>query len=304
MNKKLSLIGILAIVLTLIIISTAILAIGVQTFSNITDKRECIAEIEIKGPIYDEVEEDRSLFAPEPPPSGPEIVKEIKRASKDEKIKAILLYIDSPGGEVIPSRELYEAIKETNKTTVAYIRNYGTSGAYYAAVGADYIVAEPEAIVGNIGVRATFLSARELFENLGIDYNTVTTGDKKDMGDIGRPLSEEEEKLVKDMLNEIFADFKGAVIENRGKINESIFDGRILSGKQAYKYHLIDKVGSKSDALDKAAELAGIKKYKVCKYSEDDKGFLENFMEELVPKLKIEVYLTPNLKEGMSAKIN
>ncbi len=296
--KQFSILGLLTIFIIGAILVITIITIGIQAISNLNNAG-CIAKVEIKGPIMDETDEDTSIFAPEPPPSAREIIKEIRQADKDENVKGILIYIDSPGGEAIPSRELYETINNCSKPTVAYIRSYGTSGAYYAAAGADYIIAEPESIVGNIGVRATFLSAKELFENIGIDYETVKTGEMKDIGDIGKPLSDDEKQLVQEMLNEIFSDFKKAVISSRGSLNGEVFDGRIFSGKQAVKYHLIDETGNEDRAVKKIAELAGIsdKKYEVCPYSEGKPSFIRAFLQNLTPLIKVDVNFEPQKME-------
>jgi len=129
------------------------------------------------------------------------------------------------------------------------------------SLGADYILADPNVITGNIGARATFVNMKGLLDKLGVNVTTVKSGTHKDMGDPLRGLDEEERSMVQEMIDEVYDEFRSLILESRGDrvaMNE-IDDGRLLTGRQAYRYGLVDQLGYKEDAIKKAAELAGMK---------------------------------------------
>jgi protease-4 len=137
------------------------------------------------------------------------------------------------------------------------------SGAYLVATGTDYIVSEPHALTGSIGVVMTFTSMGGLFEKLGVNMTAITSGQYKDTGSPARNLNPDEIRMMQAIVDEVFQDFKSAVIQNRGKrlnlqkFNE-VADGRIMTGKQAKEIGLVDALGDKNDALVKAAKLGGM----------------------------------------------
>jgi protease IV len=203
----------------------------------------------------------------------------IEEAEGRSEVKAILLEINSPGGSVVGSREMYEALKSSKKPKVAYFREVAASGGYYVAMGTDYIVANPDTITGSIGVISTHQELSGLFEKLGINNTNIKTGLHKDMGSSSRPITDEEKQIIQTIIQEMYVEFKGVVTENRGsKLDMSQFgdmtDGRIVTGRQALKAGLVDQLGNKKDALDKAAEMGGlVGETKTCPI-EMDKGFL------------------------------
>ena len=180
-----------------------------------------------------------------------------------EDVGAVVIVFNSPGGSVVATREVYDSVKEMKKPKVSYFREMAASGAYYIASGTDYIISDPDALTGSIGVVATFTDMSGLLEKIGVNVTSVTSGPHKDIGSLTRPMTEEEYNITKALIDEIFAEFKSIVTQNRaGKLDSTLFaqvlDGRILSGRQAQKVGLVDQTGSKRDAIIKAADLANI----------------------------------------------
>ncbi|MCX8205881.1 MAG: signal peptide peptidase SppA [Candidatus Micrarchaeota archaeon] len=305
---RFSLLGIIAFVLILAAVGLVLLAIIGQASGIALLSKPCIAEVRIDDYIT-EYKEEASIFSAEPRPTSGQIISQIEEANRRPDVKAIVLYIDSPGGEVIASREIYEAAKKSDKPVVAYLRNVAASGAYYAAVGSDYIVSEPEAITGSIGVRATFVSLEGLFDKLGINYTVVASGDKKGMGDIDRQLTPEEREIVQAYVDEVFADFRQAVYESRKgnpRFTDERFgqalDARILSGRMAYSLGLVDEIGSRKAAFRKAADLAGVEEYGECTLSGQG-GLLEAFMESARGTVNVNINIAPQLP-GRAASVS
>ncbi|MEM2947977.1 MAG: signal peptide peptidase SppA [Candidatus Anstonellales archaeon] len=263
---------------------------------------KCVGVVNIDGEITVEGEE-AGIFSIGKPGSE-EMAKTIEGLNKRDDVGAVVIVVNSPGGSVVGTREVYSAVKDLKKPKVAYLREVAASGGYYVASGADYIIADPNTLTGSIGVIATVAEFSELFDMLGINFTSIKSGEHKDIGSIERPMSDEEREILQGIINETFEEFKGVVIENRGKkidrerMNE-IFDGRIMSGRQAYSYGLVDELGSKEDALKKAAEMGGIeyeKEVPVCeiefpsKYSGGIFGesFLKGINEIAKKKISIE----------------
>ncbi|MEM4348726.1 MAG: signal peptide peptidase SppA [Candidatus Anstonellaceae archaeon] len=229
---------------------------------SISPPEGCVGVVEIKGPIiYEDV--PAGLFFDEIR-GAKSISKDILDAEERDEIRAVLVLIDSPGGSVVASTEIYEALSSLNKTKVAHINEIGTSGAYLIATATDYIVANPNAITGSIGARMSFADMSRLFEKIGYNETVIKTGEMKDIGTPARAMSKEEYEVLYAILNESFSQFVEAIRKGRGeRLNEKLFeqvlDARILSGRQAQKVGLVDELGKKEDALRKAGELAGIK---------------------------------------------
>jgi protease-4 len=196
-------------------------------------------------------------------PGSEEIAQSIRALGKRDDVGAVLFVVNSPGGSVVATREIYDAVKGLGKPKVAYFREVAASGAYYIATGTDYIISDPDALTGSIGVVATFTDLSGLMEKIGVNVTAITSGQHKDMGSEFRDMTPEEQAIMQALINEIYAEFRSVVIENRrGRLDMAKFDeaadGRIMSGRQAAKIGLVDEVGSKRDAILKAAELANI----------------------------------------------
>ncbi|VVC01752.1 Peptidase family S49 [uncultured archaeon] len=221
----------------------------------------CVGVVSINGEIVSQ-DIPSSIFSDEV--LGSETMAgEIASADSRSDVKSVLVLIDSPGGSVVGSKQIYDAVRALNKYSVSYINEMAASGGYYVAAGTDYIVANPDSITGSIGARATFTEMSGLFGKLGINETTIKTGAMKDIGSSSRPMTDDERALIQGIVNESFQQFKSDVEIGRGsRLNYQLFqpvlDARILSGRQAKKIGLVDALGDKKAAIKKAAELGGI----------------------------------------------
>ncbi len=211
-------------------------------------KREKIGVLEIKGVIE----------------SSEEVLKELKAFEEDYAIKAVLLRIDSPGGSVGASQEIWKEVLRIRekKPVVASLGNVAASGAYYVACAANKILANPGTLTGSIGVVMYFTDLEELMRKIGIKTHVIKSGSYKDTGSPFRGLTPQEKELLQGLLNEVHEQFVKAVSQSRNlpieKVKE-IADGRLLSGEEAFRLKLVDELGGFEDALRVAKELGGIK---------------------------------------------
>ncbi|MBI5224042.1 signal peptide peptidase SppA [Candidatus Micrarchaeota archaeon] len=187
----------------------------------------------------------------------------ISALDKRSDIGALVLVVNSPGGSVVATREIYDAYKELKMPKVSYFREVAASGGYYVGSGGDYIISDPDALTGSIGVIATFADLSELFSKIGLNITPIKSGPHKDIGAEFRALTPEEHIILQSVVDEIYTEFKNTVVQNRGsKLNAALFanstDGRVMSGRQAVRAGLVDQVGTKKDAIMKAADLANI----------------------------------------------
>lgn len=196
----------------------------------------------------------------------------LEKARQDKDIRAIILRLDSPGGEVTAANIIYEEIKrfrqDTGKPVVALALSLATSGAYYIAAACDSIIAHPSTITGSIGVISLFPDIHSLLEKIGIKVNVIKSGRHKDSGSPFRPLSQEEERLFQNIIDELYQQFLEVVLQGRqGRINRqkllSLADGRIFTTSQALAEGLIDKIGYFQDALKEALRLSGLQEARV-----------------------------------------
>jgi protease-4 len=209
---------------------------------------EKVGVIEIKGLIAD----------PQP------VLTQLKEFRNNKDVKAIVLRIDSPGGGVGPSQEIYAEVKKTSrvKKVVASMGAIAASGGYYVASAADHVMANPGSITGSIGVVMEFANLEELFKKIGVSAFVLKSGQYKDVGSPFREMTPQEKTLLQGFVDSVHQQFVTAVAEARGipkERIEAIADGRILSGEQAQKLGLLDSLGNLEDAIAIAAELGGIK---------------------------------------------
>jgi len=194
-------------------------------------------------------------------PSSSDVAKKIEELSSRRDVGAIVLDINSPGGSVIATHEIYDAIEKTKKPVVVYMREMATSGAYYISTPAKRIYADPDTITGNIGALFESVNFGGLMGKLGIRSVIIKSGPNKDIGNPTENLTTEQREILQSIVNETYQEFKSVVMRHRtlhGNITE-IFDGRIFSGRQAVKIGLVDELGTLDDAVRYAGSLVGIK---------------------------------------------
>lgn len=225
-----------------------------------------IAWIKVRGVIS---EEDNS--GPFSLPSGASYIsKRIREAAKNTRVKAIVLDINSPGGTVASVQDIYSEIlqaKEQGKKVVALFRDVAASGAFYIAMAADQIVAEPGTITGSVGVIMQAGNVTKLFDKIGIEVNPITSGKYKDIGSAYREMSPAERAILQDMVNDTYHQFFRAVQTGRPSVKPEVLneytDGRVFTGQRAFELGFIDKLGGEETARLLAGELAGIKDPKI-----------------------------------------
>ncbi len=193
------------------------------------------------------------------------IVRQFKRYEDDNSIKAIVFRIDSPGGGIAASQEIYEhvrRVRDNGKPIIVSMGSVAASGGYYVALGADSIMAIPGTTTGSIGVIAEFPDFTKLLDKIGIKMNVVKSGRFKDTGSPYRDLTPQDRQYLQEWINSGYEQFVAAVAKERQMTTERVkelADGRVYSGQQAYELALIDTLGTYEDAIQLAARAGGIK---------------------------------------------
>ena len=192
------------------------------------------------------------------------IVSQVTQYREDDSVPAIVLRIDSPGGVVAPTQEIFEELRKTRdagKTIIASMGSVAASGGYYVACAADSILANPGTLTGSIGVIFEVPNAQGLFEKLGIDWQVIKSGDHKDIGSPARKLTREERGFMQEVVDDTYNQFVDVVTGNRPLNREQVLevaDGRVFTGNQARSLGLVDRLGTYQDAVMLAARLANI----------------------------------------------
>lgn len=192
------------------------------------------------------------------------VTEELRKAVADRSVKAIVLRINSPGGSVAGSQEIYDEVKrarKAGKVVVASMGDVAASGGYYVASAANQIVAYPGTLTGSIGVIWAHPNLSDLYRKIGAQWQVTKKGKHKDMGAGFRPLTSEEQKMALEMLDDIYRQFVADVAKGRQmKVSqvEQLADGRIYTGNQALKLKLVDKLGNFQSAIELAGKLSGI----------------------------------------------
>ncbi len=192
------------------------------------------------------------------------VVRQIKRYRENRNVDAILLRVDSRGGGVAASQEIYEEVKKTvdsDKPVVVSMGAVAASGGYYVSLPASSIVANPGTITGSVGVISQFIHIEEMLDKLGIDVTTIKTGRYKDSGSSFREMEEFEKSYWQDLMDDVYEQFVTAVASAREfelDLAYELAEGKIYTGRQAYELGLIDTLGTYEDAIRIAADLGGI----------------------------------------------
>ncbi len=200
------------------------------------------------------------------------ISRAIRKARTDDKVKAVVLRVNSPGGSALASDVIWREVVLTKKVkpVIVSMGDVAASGGYYIACAADTIYAQPNTITGSIGVFGIIPNMKNFFNNkLGLTFDGVKTGKFADLGDVSRPLTDAERMIIQKEVNDIYADFTQKVANGRKKSQayiDSIGQGRVYSGVEALNNGLVDKLGNINDAIASAARKAKLKDYKVVEY--------------------------------------
>lgn len=209
---------------------------------------ERIALVEVEGIILD----------------ADDVVRQLKEHLENSAVKAVVVRINSPGGVVAPTQEIYDALgrlRDEGKPVVASLGSVAASGGYYIASAADQIVANPGTLTGSIGVIMHLTNLEGLLKKVGLRYEIVKSGKYKDIGSFSRPMTNEERAILQSLMDDVHDQFVEAVANGRGldrTVVLSLADGRIFSGRQAKELNLVDELGGREEAIQAAASLAGI----------------------------------------------
>lgn len=248
-----------------------------------------VALVRIEGPIID----------------SKNAVDEIKDYTKDPSIKAIVLRVDSPGGAVAPSQEIYEEVKKATakKKVIVSMGSLAASGGYYISAPASRIVANPGTLTGSIGVIMEIPNIEGLMSKVGVKTEVIKSGRHKDMASMFRGIGREERLILQDVLDDVHEQFIQSVAEGRKMRPEDvkkIADGRIFTGKQALAAGLVDELGNLEDAIKAAAKLSGIKgepevvsKKEKLSFMELLRGKFPKELSDFFPAVKMKYVFSP-----------
>jgi protease-4 len=193
-----------------------------------------------------------------------DIVRELKGYRENPTVRAVVMRINSPGGVVAPTQELHDAVvrlRQAGKPVVASLGAVAASGGYYVAVACDQIYANPGTLTGSIGVIMQLANLEQLMKKVGVDYVVVKAGQFKDIGNVARPMTPDERRVMQALLDDVHGQFIGAVADGRKLSRDDVVrfaDGRVFSGVQAKELRMVDALGGLEDAVLGAAKLAGI----------------------------------------------
>ena len=267
MNKK-QIILFVVVTITLLVFCATSIAFGVLVvqafeFDSVASFGDAVAIVRVEGTITGG-NPPTDLFGNEST-SGAysnRIIRQLKEANEDTSVKAVVLYVDSPGGGVVASDEIYMQMTKMEKPVVVSMGTLAASGGYYISAPAEEIWANRNTLTGSIGVIAQFINIDGFMDEYGIEVSTIKSGVNKDTGSMYRDMTSEEEAIWQELIDEIYYVFVDIVVEEREIERERVLelaDGRIYTGSQAKEVGLIDKLGGLEEATNSAAELGGIK---------------------------------------------
>lgn len=250
------------------------------------ETRGNIGIVEVTGPIL----------------SSRQVIEDIETFRKDDGIKAIVIRVDSPGGGIGPSQEIYRELIKTRsvKTVISSMGSVAASGGYYVASGAQFIMANSGTITGSIGVIMEHINLTELARKIGISPLVIKSGEFKDMGSPFREMEDQEKQLLQQVVDELHQQFVSDAARARNKPEDAmakLADGRIYTGQTALDLDLVDRLGNLEDAVAWAAELAGIEGEPVSVYPKDTPiSVLRKITRTLLKDLDISGAVTDNLR--------
>ncbi len=267
-----------------IVVILIVISLGLTVFQKNISLKSRVALVRIEGPILD----------------SKGTVDEIKEHVKDNSIKAIILRIDSPGGAVAPSQEIYDEVKKaaSKKKVVVSMGSVAASGGYYIASAATRIIANPGTLTGSIGVIMEIPNIEGLMDKIGIKAEVIKSGENKDIGSMFRSMKKEEKEILQGVMDNVHEQFIRAVSEGRKMKIEDVrkmADGRIFTGEQAAKNGLVDGLGTLDDATRTAAKLAGIAEEPEVVTKKEKLSFID-ILRNTFPKEIADIFPTVKLK--------
>jgi protease IV len=235
--------------------------------------KDKVLVIDIEGVISSVI--NTSLFSREKNAVS-RVYERLERAAQDPQVKAVILRLDTPGGEVTASDMIYHEVLKfkdrTKKPVIGLMMGVAASGGFYIASACDYIMAHPTTLTGSIGVISIFPNFGDLMAKVGVKVNVIKSGEAKDSGGPFRDMTAEEKKLFQAIIDEYYQDFLSAVAGNRkdriaADELRRIADGRVYTAPQALTLKLIDEIGYFDDAYKKALAMAGLKSARLVAYT-------------------------------------
>lgn len=246
-----------------------------------------IAAIPVSGTITDDT--SGGVFASEGA-SPAKLRSQLQQAGDDSDVKAVILEVNSPGGGVVPSDEMYRLVRdfkrEADKPVVVSMGSVAASGGYYISAAADTIVANPATITGSIGVIFNYTNFSEALDKIGVDPEPITSGRFKDLASPADELTEAEREIIESQIQDNYDRFVAAIVKGRPLSEEKVRelgDGRTYSGEQALQNGLVDELGGVEQAAAEARELAGVERAEVVRY-EESPGLLESIQARIAPQ--------------------
>ncbi len=230
------------------------------------------------------------------------VIQDIQTFNEDDDIKAIILRVDSPGGGIGPSQEIYREIMKvkSSKKIITSMGSVAASGGYYIASATNGIVANPGTITGSIGVIMEYVNLMEIAQKIGISPIVIKSGEFKDMGSPLRELKESEKKLFQALVDELHLQFVTDASKARDidlETMKTLADGRVYTGQKALQLKLIDRLGNLDDAVQWAGELVNIQEKLVPVYPKEDRmTFFKNLADTLFKDINISGTVTDNLR--------
>ncbi len=234
--------------------------------------------------------------------SSKKVIKQIKEFRENDSIKAIILRIDSPGGGIGPSQEIYAEVLRTRDTKpiIASLGSVAASGGYYIASASKKIIANPGTITGSIGVIVEYTNIQEILKKIGLSAIVIKSGKFKDIGSPVRDITDKEKEFLQNLVDELHMQFVNHAAEGRGielEIMAKLADGRIYTGQTAMELNLIDQLGNFEDSVELAGSLAGIDGKIIPVYPQQDKiSFFKEFTQSLIKDLNITSSVSDNFR--------
>jgi len=229
---------------------------------------DSIAVVRLEGVIMDTVSMNERL----------------EKFDDNDKIKGVIIEINSPGGAVTPTQMLYDRIMKMKKPVYAVMETVAASGGYYTAVACDKIYAVRSTTTGSIGVIMQYANTKELFDKIGVKSVVFKSGKMKDVPSYSRELTDEERKYMQEHIDDLYEQFLSDILKRR-KLSESklreLADGRVFTGRQAFEHRLIDRLGNREDAVIDMKDSIGQQDVEVIEFYDEENGFIREIFSKI-----------------------